>query len=192
MINTSTIQLWVQLANVSSYLSANDVKTSDMFYAGANKSDRQLNFLLNFFSDVVNWAETPFSGAASLGEVAIYLYGLCGRYIPAASQIITNATGQVITNPFSSNPVTGSYQIAAVVGTGGGPTAGTTSWIPLNGTTPILKGASNVNYIIYNNVPIVSLGPSDQFSVDYTTGTITLLGGNTFQTGDTLVIPYTK
>lgn len=190
MIPSATIDLWIQLANVSAGLSGNDNNNKRMFSGGAGLPDLQTPFLLDFFSDIVTYAKTAFAGTTTLDTLSLYMYSLCGQWIPQASIIITNQTGQVINNGSVATPVLIGSELLGTAGVGNGPTIGSNTFTPLLNGLPILAGASNIGFIIVSNNTEMAVGSPPQFTFDSITGTITRV--NTWQPGDTYIIPYSK
>jgi len=121
MINPATITTWIDTAEISQFLAADDNSRQGVMQWGTTKGNNKLPFLLGFFADIVGWAFTWDSSSTNFQAVATYMYSLCGKYIAQANQILDNAGG-VIVNPSTGVKTSISFlRIQFTVGQPGSP-----------------------------------------------------------------------
>lgn len=132
MLSSDTIAEWVDLANISQYLAANDNAKLSVMQWAATKGNYKLPFLLGFYADIVNWASAWAVGTQQLDAVATYMYSLCGKYLNTAQRILNNAGG-IIVNPTTGGKSTLAYiRLQFKVGTTGSPMAAGDTELTLN------------------------------------------------------------
>jgi len=129
MIPSTTITLSGELAKISGGLSGADNKVKAMLSDGPGEADIRTVFLLNFYSDMIDFAAAVLPGSAALSQIALYAYSLCGEYIPRAVEIVSGQTGVIVVNPGTNVSSFVNYQSDFVVGDVGAPiAAGDTSF----------------------------------------------------------------
>ncbi len=161
MIPASQLAQWVQLANISQYLSEDDNAKQSIMQWGPYRGNIRLPFLLGFYADIVNWASIPYVGTEPLDIVATYMYTLMGKYLAQASSILGNATGTVIApgTPASGSIIKASFDQFTVGQAGALMNAGDIS-LQLN----YPKAQANTVTVEINNVPLTYGALTDQLS----------------------------
>lgn len=172
-----TVQDIINIAKISQYLCVNDIRQKGLYGGGV---DLLLPRKLYCVRKNVEWLYNLDSSDESLTSTSNYLYSLCGKYALAASQISCSG-GSV--SPINPNP---SYVFAILQASvaNGDMTAGQSTL-----QSDDLIGAKDVEYFVMNNM---NYTVGVDFSFNSVSGTITLLNSNTWQTGDLLVMPYSK
>lgn len=93
------ISSYLEIARVSQYLAANDI--ADQSFLKGGSVNANLARLLYIVRKPIQWLFENDPTNESLNAPTIYLYGLCGRYVAQAEQIIANQsqTAPSLTNP---------------------------------------------------------------------------------------------
>jgi hypothetical protein len=89
------IQTTIIYANISQYLSANDISKTMVFKGGPPPNPR-ITRLLYIVRKIVEWRYAIDFADTALPAVSNYLYALCGKYLNQARTIIGNTGGTII------------------------------------------------------------------------------------------------
>ncbi len=96
MLSQNTIALWIEEAKISQFLASAEQANQLALKGGTlnNNLAQQIYKARN----AVQWAYDFYPGSQQETATAIYMIGLCGKYISQAQQIIGNSGG-IIVNP---------------------------------------------------------------------------------------------
>ena len=131
-----------------------------------------------------SYAQEPASNTTfTIGQ---YVLSLMGVWIFAAQSATGGGGGGGSVTPVTPI-VSGGYYVLPLGVTSppstGQPVAGQSTY-----QNDLMIGATQLQYIIYNNVVMTIL--EADFTVDTATGILTLQNGNVFQVGDRILIPF--
>lgn len=139
------VPAYITIAKVSQYLADVDLSNNKAFKGGS--LDEKLPMMIYMVRKAVEWAYSQNTNDPTLNATALYLYNLCGRYVPAATLIINGGgcvTPTILTNPQSQTINVGDTVNFSV--TAAGSTPFTYQWLK-NGVA-IIGATSNVYSII--------------------------------------------
>lgn len=169
----TTLQI-INNAKISQYLCHIDIEKRGLFGGGV---DLQLPRKLCVVRKNVEWLYGKSPTHTSLVKTGNYLYALCAPYNGLALSIANGSSGGTVT-PTSSNGY--AYTSLGFVVTDNNVTTYQTN---------SLIGGKDLTFIVYNN-QLLTLAAND-FSVNYTTGTVTFSTVTLF-TGDTLTYNFNQ
>lgn len=101
------ISTYLEIARISQFLAANDI--ADQSFLRGGSVNANLARLLYLVRKPIQWLFEHDPTNETLNAPTIYLYGLCGRYVAQAEQIIANqsAVAPVLTNPTNQSVTDG-------------------------------------------------------------------------------------
>jgi len=139
------IPLYLQIAEISQYLSQADISSGNALNGG--NLNNNYTRLLRAVRKAVKWAYNRNPNDLTTEPTAIYMYQLCGKYASQA-QIILNglaASPPVLTGPVNESTTVGGSVTFSVSASGTAPF--TYQWM-LNGAP--ITGATGPSYVITN------------------------------------------
>lgn len=121
-IPIATTNLYLQIANVTQYLAANQNANNRLSNWGAVDTSTDRVNLLNFAYNTLTWAKQFYPNDAAFTKSVNYMFTLIGSFYNQANSIVTNANGNIIINPATGKPSTIVFtRIQFTIGQGGAP-----------------------------------------------------------------------
>lgn len=213
------IPLYLQIAQVSQFLSQADLASQNALNGGAINNN--YTRLLRAVRRAVQWAYNQNPTNIATQATAIYMYQLCGKYVGAAQAIINNqAIGlPSLTGPTNQSAIVGGNVTFSVTVSGTGPFAyqwllsgvpivgATSSTLPVNNAQLSQNGnvysvaVTNPKGTVTSNVATLTVtaalvGYLYQGNTDYSialqggTDNVAYLGTFSIVTGQPLVVPF--
>jgi hypothetical protein len=178
MIDSTTLSNWIKWADISLYLSKNDLER-ERYYEWVDETEKCR--LIYLVKETLKFAEQFFVGTTLCDKVALYLYALIGQWLLAASSV--SGTGIVLglpVIPLANGVPVGQYELVVISG-------GTIQPNDTTYTNTILIGKT---LILAVDGLIISQGLSGQFSYTFNSITGTITFSDPLQNGQIILITY--
>lgn len=189
MLSLTTINRWLKYAEICSYLAADSNAKNGALGNGLLLTDARIPVLLRLLYSVVDKQKGLYLGTKNFEVVAQYMYTLCGKYLPDAQTIITNASGGLVELP-DGTPVNFAYVVTQIQvdGSGSPMVAGQTVLVITGG--PL---APNSLSITADGIEL-PLNLNDRYSYSFTSNstTITITFNQPAYTQQLFIIKYIK
>ena len=178
MIDSTTLSNWIKWADISLYLSKDDLE-QERYYRWVDETKKCR--LIYLVKESLKFAEQFFVGTNGCDRVALYLYSLIGQWLLEASAV--SGTGIVLglpIIPLSTGIPVGQFEI--IVSSGGTIQPNDTVY-----TNTILIGKV---LLLAVDGSIIASGLTGQFSYTFSSITGTITFSDPLQNGQVILITY--